>query len=42
MDKKLTDVAAGRVKADLVIKNAFVADVFNDSYAATVPGAEDG
>ena len=32
MDKKLTDVAAGRVKADLVIKNAFVADVFNGRF----------
>lgn len=32
MDKKLIDVAAGRVKADLVIKNAFVADVFNGRF----------
>ena len=32
MDKKLTDVAAGRVKADLVIKNAVVADVFNGRF----------
>lgn len=30
--KKLIDVAAGRVKADLVIKNATVADVFNGAY----------
>ena len=32
MTKQLIDVAAGRKKAELVIKNAFVADVFNGRY----------
>ena len=32
MPKNLIDVGAGRKKADLVIKNATVADVFNGVY----------
>ncbi len=41
-DKKLIDVAAGRVKADLVLKNAFVLNVFTKEFIKQDVAIADG